>query len=168
MREISALANVNHGLLHRHFGSKEELLSQILDRHVSVFRAELARVKSAEDAVRTLQNIHEKQPSFVRMLAFLILEQREIGDFTRQTGGTAAFRDILHATGIPDNDAKDTAAILTAFMLGWALFKGFATTAAGCDGSDARRLALSTSFLELALERTLSSGGRKSLDGLKG
>ena len=156
VRDISARANVNHGLVHRHLGSKEALLSEVLDRHMHAFKAALVGIDSPERAVRTLRRGQDDRPAFVRMLAFLILERRSTDEFTRTEGGTADFAAILRNAGFVSDSARSTAALLSAFSLGWALYKDFVIKAAGCEETVDRMDERATDLL-LTLIRGLSA-----------
>lgn len=137
VREIAARANVNHGLLHRHFGNKDALLSAIQSRHMGAFKDKLEGLESGEDAIEALFSVLLDRPVFVRMLAFLILEHRSVDDYTREPGGVANFADILRNSGKTEESAKSSAAVLTAFSLGWVFFRHFTVKASGCVKSDA-------------------------------
>ena len=156
VRDISARANVNHGLVHRHLGSKEALPSEVLDRHMHAFKAALVGIDSPEQAVRTLRSGQDDRPAFVRMLAFLILERRSTDEFTRTEGGTADFAAILRKAGFESDSARSTAALLSAFSLGWALYKDFVVKAAGCEEPVDRMDERATDLL-LTLIRGLSA-----------
>ncbi|MFD0391534.1 TetR/AcrR family transcriptional regulator [Tistrella bauzanensis] len=145
VREIAARAEVNHGLVHRHFGSKEALLDAVLDRHMAAFKTALRSAGTIDEAIPVLQAVQQDRPGFARMMAFLILERRATEDFTRPAGGTADLADIIRSGGPADDDAaRAAAAMVTAFSLGWTLFRDFTVTAAGCRQSpgDMNRMAM--------------------------
>ena len=134
VREISQRANVNHGLVHRHFGSKETLLDQVLERHVRAFTKLMSNVSDSNDIVPDLmRELQENRPSVVRLLAFLMLERREALQIAPRPGGVASFARALQGPGIDEEDTRKLAAIMSAFLYGWQLFREFAVTAAGCE-----------------------------------
>ncbi|SDO74574.1 transcriptional regulator, TetR family [Lutimaribacter pacificus] len=136
VRDISLRANVNHGLVHRHFGSKEALLDQVLERHVKAFTGLLSNASEPAEIIPLLQReLCINRPSFVRLLAFLMLERREALQIARRPGGVATFAQVLRGPGIPEEDTRKLAAILSAFLYGWQLFREFTVTAAACETS---------------------------------
>lgn len=135
VREISGRANVNHALLHRHFGSKEALLDAILERHVSASKDAIRRGDQPEEKIGNLMHYLASQPAFARTFAHLILEHRPLEEFVRRTGGTAELASINTAEGVPSSQARAYAAVMMAFGLGWALFKDLTTYAASCDNA---------------------------------
>ena len=133
VREISNRANVNHALVHRHFGSKEALLDAILERHVSASKDAIRRGDLPEEKIGNLMHYLASQPAFARTFAHLILERRPLEEFVRRTGGTAELVSIFSDEGAPSDEARAYAAIMMSFGLGWALFKDLTAYAASCE-----------------------------------
>ncbi len=76
IREVAAAAGVNHGLVHRHFGSKAQLQTAVLDRLVENVGASM---QTAEDAPldRLVQEAFERtqeHDAYFRILAWTLLE----------------------------------------------------------------------------------------------
>lgn len=136
IREIAALANVNHALVHRHFGSKEALLDALIEKHLQASKNIIASASSPNDSIKSLLNYLATQPSFSRTFAHLILDKRPLEDFVRKAGGTSALALLLEQANIESSEARATAAILVAFMLGWTLFKDLTSYAASSQESD--------------------------------
>lgn len=151
VREIAAHANVNHALMHRHFGSKEALLDAIVDKHMVASKETIKAAGSPDEALRNLLHYLVSQPSFPRTFAHLILDHRPLEDFVRKSGGTADVAVLLEQAGLRTSEARASAAVLIAFTFGWALFKDLTSYAASCDEPadqlDERAVAMITGFL---------------------
>lgn len=130
VREIAARANVNQALVHRHFGSKEALLDAILDKHMLASKEALGRGDTPEAALCNLLQYLAAQPAFTRTFAHLLLEQRPLDQFVRQTGGTSDLVALMDKAGIAQEDARTAATMIMAFGFGWALFRDLTAYAA--------------------------------------
>ncbi|MBN9888897.1 TetR/AcrR family transcriptional regulator [Salipiger abyssi] len=133
VREIAARANVNQALVHRHFGSKEALLDAIIEKHMLASKAALGEGASPEEALRNLLRYLSAQPAFTRTFAHLLLEQRPLDQFVRQTGGTSVLAGILRKAGVEAEDARTEAAMIMAFGFGWAMFRDLTAYAAASE-----------------------------------
>lgn len=136
VRDISARANVNHALLHRHFGSKEALLSAIIDQHMQQFKQDLSSSDNLQDAVANVIDSLGRRPAFTRIFAHLILDHRPLEQFVSKAGTAADIADSFVSHGIALDEARKYATIISSFGLGWSLFKGFATYASSCETSE--------------------------------
>lgn len=156
VREIAARANVNQALVHRHFGSKEALLDAILDKHMQASKEALGRGDTPETALQNLLEYLVAQPAFTRTFAHLLLEQRPLEQFVRQTGGTSDLVARLSKTGIAPDDAKTAATMIMSFGFGWALFRDLtayaASNTAARDTLDAAAIAAITSLMPRVTE----------------
>ena len=78
-REIAAEANVNNGLIHRHFGTKDELLRQTMERLAS----EIAEAADADDdpasLLRFLDATRERS-GYWRLLARCLLDGQQMDE----------------------------------------------------------------------------------------
>lgn len=80
IRDIAERADVNHGLVHRHFKSKENLRREVQDRLAKKVRDRIGEPSELEDAVtKGLQAIQD-QESFVRVMARTFLDGQFDGD----------------------------------------------------------------------------------------
>jgi AcrR family transcriptional regulator len=131
VRAVAAAAGVNHGLVHRHFGSKDALVAAVLDDLAGrmATRAEADPAWPFGASGGGLAGDDELLDRFWRILARTILD-----------GG-----DRLCERGLPEGRARLVAAQSVALALGWLLYEPFLEVAAGLDPADrpARRRALS-------------------------
>ena len=138
IREVAARSGVNHGLVYRHFGTKEELVSAVLD-HVSD-RFNQALDSGSDQAGR----VAERQ---WRVLARAILDGYPVGRLQRRF----PFVDELveEARGATGDDvaARLAAGHVVALELGWRLFEPFLRSATGLEDFDPDALWRATSEL---------------------
>ena len=80
LRQIAVKARVNHGLIYRHFGSKENLRLKVQDHLAAQVRDEIGNTDSAADTVwKTLAAIR-KHEAFWRVMARTFLDGKFEGD----------------------------------------------------------------------------------------
>jgi AcrR family transcriptional regulator len=90
-RDLAYQAGVNEAIIFRHFNTKEELYSAILEHKAGENRdarcEELERLSSGNDDVRFFEAIgrtflerHEKDSTFLRLLLFSALEGHQLSD----------------------------------------------------------------------------------------
>ena len=137
IRQIAARAGVNHGLVHRHFGSKQALLTMVLDElSADLAAADLALGPSREGAWSRAFRATRKQNAYWRILGHLMLEGQTLSelqpDFPLIRGMVAA-TTARQAEGRLDTelDPRAITAVATAFSLGWLMFAPFALVATG-------------------------------------
>jgi TetR/AcrR family transcriptional regulator, repressor for neighboring sulfatase len=137
LRDIAEAANVNLGLLHRHFGSKAELISAVVHQLVDSLGPRLGEVFAAPEMPEELALIVTEpsiEQSWARMLAWLLLEGSR--DVTLQESYPAVARLVerLVSDGLDDDDARCVGAVVAALALGWSLFAPYLRSAARLDG----------------------------------
>jgi AcrR family transcriptional regulator len=124
IREVAARSGVNHGLVYRHFGTKEQLVAAVLN-HVS----DQVNEAIADSRLDTQARVERQW----RVLAHTILDGYPVGrlqlrfPFVKQLVDEAG----LH-TSNPDA-ARMAAGQVVALELGWQLFKPFILAAAGLE-----------------------------------
>lgn len=155
VRDVASHAGVNHALLHRHFGSKERLLNEVLLDHAVVFRAAVSSAESAAQAALKMSAIAADRPAFTKILAQLLISGHSPADFSLEDGGISRLTR-RHATETAGDRTADTAqlevAIAMALLFGWALFSPFLLHATGYNGSDES----AGRFLDRAIENFLT------------
>jgi AcrR family transcriptional regulator len=136
VREVAAAANVNHGLVHHYFGSKDGLLRVVLD--------ELA-VEAADEIAgwdgMTAFDVSSATSRHSRIVAQLLLESRNPADVQTSFPTIERLTADLRARGMSRDDAARRAALVGALVLGWQLFAPFLERAAGVDSGGADDLA---------------------------
>lgn len=127
VREIAKAAGVNHGLIHRHFGSKEGLIKAAI--------AEISREIHQGDPIAggisawTFRYLRS-HPEFAQTMARACLDnQRELLAFAapdpqRLAAIISPIRELLERTGMAQQvDSHVVNALATAAFLGWFVFK---------------------------------------------
>jgi len=129
VREVAAVAGVNQGLIYRHFGSKENLISETLADTTAEISEQLRSGDSPVDLMVT------RGLDAATVLARLVLDDA-ISLMTRHS----ALEVLVTAARASDNldgpPAETRASIASAMLLGWALFGRYFTEASGAEHGD--------------------------------
>jgi TetR/AcrR family transcriptional regulator, repressor for neighboring sulfatase len=129
IREVAARSGVNHGLVYRHFGTKEELVAAVLD-HVS------DQVNEAiAGSVTDTQARAERQ---WRVLAHTILDGYPVGRMQRRFPFVNQLVDEAGRHTEDPDAARMAAGHVVALELGWQLFKPFILAATGLGSASDR------------------------------
>jgi len=132
VRDVAARAGVNHALVHRHFGTKADVLEQMLAADgeaivAAVLDAGLPTAgRAAPDEVERLLELLAARPSYWRTLVHAVLDHPESA-----LPGTASTTDLFSGLwrGTDSGDADPERAVDTAVagatVLGWLIFGRF-------------------------------------------
>lgn len=146
VRDIAAEAGVNHGLVHRHFGSKHAVLRAMFERAADEMAAVAADMTDPQEGMGRLFAASAEHETYWRALARAILDgespqtlQREVPTIqtliTLLEGKPKQARPRNTASCAPF-DAKVVVGTLSALMLGWLVFEPYLLTATGCEQRD--------------------------------
>lgn len=130
VRQVADRAGVNHALIHRHYGTKDELLrvvlSQAIDRMSSVSQGVTNTTDGVAPIVAELRDI---EPA-VRLVAWAILSGYAIDELWPEYPAIAKLQSVLaderKAASADDEDLEDPrVAVITgaALVLGWMVFR---------------------------------------------
>jgi AcrR family transcriptional regulator len=136
IRDIAARSSVNHGLIHRHFGTKNSLVAAVLD-HLGQRLAELLAAKADGSA------IGEAVDRQLRVLARTSLDGFAIGELQSRFPTMELLLDTVRERHSTELGARLAAAHTIALQLGWCLFGDFLRASTGLDGLDDRTFARS-------------------------
>jgi len=121
VKQIARLAGVNHGLVHHYFGSKEQLMLEVLQREAGRIEAELDAVSdSADFRVFARQRIVNNPPMMRLMVESMSMAEQmpALAEAVREIIRRRA--DHFQRTlGLPD---RGTALVVMSCVLGLALF----------------------------------------------
>lgn len=126
IREVAARSGVNHGLVFRHFGSKEQLVTATLNQLGSRV-AELIDTEAPADALDAALHQHST------VMARALLEGFPIEALQTSFPGVTLFLDAIRPQFADDRSARMAAANAVALQLGWRLFGPFLRASAGLD-----------------------------------
>jgi TetR/AcrR family transcriptional regulator, repressor for neighboring sulfatase len=155
IRRIADAANVNHALVHRYYGTKDELLAAVLEREAEFFGAVVDDCADADTAAVALFDALYARSDFVTMLTRATLSGRsatrrsfepgalhrlvaKLGDAEPghpvDTEGTADTDSTAGMRGTAD--ARHAVAAYAALILGWSVFQEFLAAAVFLDGDE--------------------------------
>jgi TetR/AcrR family transcriptional regulator, repressor for neighboring sulfatase len=130
IRDIAARSKVNHGLVFRYVGTKDQLVGAVLDHLGATTTALIQADPSAPEAERALDR-------HLRVMARTLLDGYPVGKLQTRFPGASALFDRIRATHGPGRAGERSArlAVANAFALqfGWRLFAPFLRSAAGLD-----------------------------------
>ncbi len=154
VREIASRAGVNHALVHRHFGTKADVLEQMLAADAeAVVRAVLesglptnAMVDegtASSAVVGELLDLLAERPSYWRTLVHAVLDNPEAA-IPGTSSTTDLFSGLWRDPGVDaDAEAETDRAVPTAVagmtVLGWLIFGRFMTDTTGADAEAVKR-----------------------------
>ena len=136
IRDIAARSRVNHGLIHRHFGSKDRLVAAVLD-HLGQHLAGLLEAKTDGS---TIGQAVDRQ---LRVLARTSLDGYSIGELQSRFPTMELLLESVRAQHSTELGARLAAAHTIALQLGWCLFGDFLRASTGLEDLDDRTFARS-------------------------
>jgi TetR/AcrR family transcriptional regulator, repressor for neighboring sulfatase len=140
VRDVAARAEVNHALVHRHFGTKADVLEEVLAQESAGVVDAVAQwgdpgLATGTDPAAELLELLEGFPSYWRTLVSAVLDAPEAA-----VPGTAATTELFRALWRDtDPELATTSAVAGATALGWLIFGRFMSEATGADPDDVRR-----------------------------
>jgi TetR/AcrR family transcriptional regulator, repressor for neighboring sulfatase len=145
IRDIAAGARVNHGLVFRHFGTKEQLVAAVLD-HLATHLTRLIDDGAPAD------EIEAAGARQLRVIARALLDGFPVGQLQTSFPAAARLLDEIRPRYRSDDDARLAAANAIALLLGWQLFGPFLRSAIGLQDlpQDKLRASIGTEMSRLA------------------
>lgn len=135
VRDIAAEAGLMPTLIHRYFGTKDELIRQVLQGHAATFRKAAGSSLDVSAVAGAMFDVITERPAFLRVIAYLVLAGHPPQDYLTKTGMVAKLAGALDATH--GEQAKLEAAIIGSQIIGWLLFEPFLLYAADYRGDPA-------------------------------
>jgi AcrR family transcriptional regulator len=150
IRDIAARSRVNHGLVYRHFGTKERLVGAVLE----YLGAGLMALMSDGASAAEMEHATDRH---IRVLARALLDGYPVGQLqTRYPNMAALLQKVRPGYGDDDRAARLAVANAVALQLGWRLFEPFLRSSTGLDDVTDAQL---RDVVDAQMDRILSSGG---------
>lgn len=119
LREIADDANVNLGLIHRHFGNKRDVVDAVLAHQRERGHEAIAGMTDPAAAIRRMFELSADNDDFARIVAWLALESHERSD---PVDGYPAITEVRR-TGNPSAERDRRLMAAMTLLYGWALFR---------------------------------------------
>lgn len=126
IRDIAARSNVNHGLVFRHFGTKEHLVGAVLD-HLG---ANLSALLETDTPADVLERALDRQ---MRVMARTVLDGYPAGRLQQRFPNIAALLDGVLPLHNDETSARLAVANALALQFGWRLFAPILRSSTGID-----------------------------------
>lgn len=126
IRDIAARSNVNHGLVFRHFGTKEQLVGAVLD-HLGANLSTLLETDTPADVV---QRSLDRQ---MRVMARTVLDGYPAGQLQKRFPNIATLLDGVRPLYDDEVNARLAVANALALQFGWRLFAPVLRSATGIE-----------------------------------
>jgi AcrR family transcriptional regulator len=151
VRDIAAAAGVNHALVHRHFGSKQEVLRAVLEQAGHEMAAIVETLPTVHAGLDALLTASVEREMYWRTLARAILDgenpQGLQRDFPTIRQLIALLDKERQQTG-PETEASSPASLdarvvigtLSALMLGWVVFEPYLLHATGLEKDERQQV----------------------------
>ncbi len=147
VRRIAAAAGVNHGLVHRFFGAKANLVGAVLARLAQQAAAQLDSAAQQRGPVERGRAALALDPlvadgpvaRHLRIVARLLLDGEDVGALQPDHPAIAALVGrAVHSGVVPPDRARVGVAQVVALLFGWQLFEPFLLDATGASPETAR------------------------------
>ena len=132
VRQVADRAGVNHALVHRHFGTKDEIVRRALEVQSAAVAQDIrARSRDGElDVVQVLEVLAD-HPAYWTTLARVVLDDPELAG-----RGTAPTTELFATAARREGGDPGTTALAACLMLGRRVFGDFVVEATGTDPGD--------------------------------
>ena len=126
VRDIAARADVNHGLVYRHFGAKDDLVAAALN-HLSDALQERYGNGTSQEEMEAMADRH------LRVVARTILDGYPVEQMQKNFPFVSDLVEQARGHVHGETEARLAAGHAAALALGWRLFEPFLRTAAGLE-----------------------------------
>jgi AcrR family transcriptional regulator len=135
LRAIAQEAGVNYGLVHRHFGTKDELFERLMQRYAERWTVRLDNGDMDYDgALEQMLGTSRDAGAYLRLLAWTMLSERPASwDPHRRHAELDRLPALRGDGGDDDEDAVLATAAGLAFAYGWRFFGPFLRAALHLD-----------------------------------
>lgn len=131
LRAIAQEAGVNYGLVHRHFGTKDELFDRLMARYAERWTARLDAGADYGTAFEALLSPSPETGAYLRLLAWTLLSDDRGASAHRRHAALDRLAELREG-----EDAATTTAAALALVFGWRFFNPFIRAALHLDDAD--------------------------------
>ena len=146
MRRIAAEAGVSVGLAYHYFGSKDELFGSVLDRLATDIARSIDPMRGPDEVLRELWIRLQGAPAFARLIAWLILEGKNVSAV--MSGHPLMAQVVARAGERGNEDPVTAAATLVLLALAGEFFGPPVNRAIGRDNDDPALFEVLVGFLD--------------------
>jgi AcrR family transcriptional regulator len=145
LRQIAKAANINHSLIHRYFGTKENVILAVHDRIISKLGAQFSVIDSLDGNVEKLFKINEQNPSRRILLTRAMLDGADPHLIRHHFPTVQQLIELLKRkkseTAEPSEyDAETLAAFFSGAVMGWFLYEPFLLASTGLENRDKNKV----------------------------
>jgi TetR/AcrR family transcriptional regulator, repressor for neighboring sulfatase len=138
LRQIAMAANINHSLIHRYFGTKENVIFAVHDRIIGKLGAQFSEIDSLDGNIEKIFKISEQNPSRRVLLARAMLDGADPHLIRHHFPTVHQLIELLRKkkseTANPtEYDAETLAAFFVAAVMGWFLYEPFLLASTGLE-----------------------------------
>lgn len=139
-REIASAANVNNGLIHRHFRTKDALLREVLEGLSSEISSVNQSGSETDVLLRLFHGVREHE-TYWRLLARTMLDGQPVDRLQRTFPTMERVIELIgdlqaRGQGVPGADPRTVAAMVGAVAFGWLVFEPWLLAASGFAGDE--------------------------------
>lgn len=126
---MATRAGVNHGLVHRHFGNKDQLVGAVLD-HLGT------RLGTLIDSGAQADEVERASARHARVVARVLLDGFPAAELQTTFPGTLRLLEHVEVAGDGHSAARVAVANAIALQFGWHLFGSYLRAATGLELTD--------------------------------
>lgn len=131
LRQIAEQAGVQHSLIIRHFGTKDEVVRQVLVRMTEGYAASVDTAHTAPEGFKAAFEYMLREPAAIRSMVSAVIGAEEVVTEGRPFPGVARHLAQLDADGATGRDPRIVAVVAVTLMGGWAMLEPWARAAGG-------------------------------------
>jgi TetR/AcrR family transcriptional regulator, repressor for neighboring sulfatase len=141
LRQIAKAANINHSLIHRYFGTKENVILAVHERIIGKLGAQFSSIDSLDGNIERLFKIAEENPSRRILLARAMLDGADPQLIQHHFPTVHQLIELLRKKKSEVDDPSEydpeiLAAFFVATVMGWFLYEPFLLASTGLEKKD--------------------------------